>query len=148
MKRDACSWRWWRLKKIKRKEMVSTAKQWKNWGIKRWTWLSNWPEHNLHFEGFLSNVISNPPLENLPFIGFGPTWPFFIRTNESFEYFVAFFATIKRCLCQMNESSSSRVLISMRSNWHRLTFKKMKYIYFKNLLPWQHFARYKRRHFN
>ena len=147
MKRDACSWRWWRLKKIKRKEMVSTAKQWKNWGIKRWTWLSNWPEHNLHFEGFLSNVISNPPLENLPFIGFGPTWPFFIRTNESFEYFVAFFATIKRCLRQMNESSSSRVLISMWSNWHRLTFK-MKYIYFKNLLPWQHFARYKRRHFN
>lgn len=117
--------------------MVSTAKQWKNWGIKRWTWLSNWPEHNLHFEGFLSNVISNPPLENLPFIGFGPTWPFFIRTNESF---VAFFATIKRCLRQMNESSSSRVLISMWFNWHRLTFKKwstftLKTCYRGNTLP-------------
>ena len=141
MKRDACSWRWWRLKKIKRKEMVSTAKQWKNWGIKRWTWLSNWPEHNLHFEGFLSNVISNPPLDNLPFIGFGPTWPFFIRTNESFEYFVAFFATIKRCLCQMNESSSSRVLISIcdpidTDDWHlKWSTFTLKTCYRGNTLP-------------
>ena len=73
LKRDA--WSCFRMTLKKRKEMVSTAKQWKNWGtIKRWTWLSNWPEHNLHFEGFLSIKFSpwkpNHSLDLAPRVAF------------------------------------------------------------------------------